>query len=237
MTFWVYFILKSLQFQLYNNESEQRRAFRKTLETFFQYGADPRLSFVIHEGANERNRIHAEYLGRRFSGQFTKNKLNGNFRIHKDSYDFIAQKRGKVSLRELIEFWDFENQEAILQLLDRNHKELERESRGESRITMIEETVTSEDLGNQSELTNEFLSESDLKKEEEIPMALLPKSKVFSAWLKAVPWSHTIVFVLGMCPPPINVRFDIAMVVTILITCLLRTFDGGQLFKKVSHTF
>jgi hypothetical protein len=43
---------------------------------------------------------------------------------------------------------------------------------------MIEETVTSEDLGNQSELANEFLSEPDLKKDEEISMALLSKSKV-----------------------------------------------------------
>jgi hypothetical protein len=69
---------------------------------------------------------------------------------------------------------------------------------------MIEETVTSEDLGNQSELTNEFLLESDLKKEEEISMALLSKSKVFGAWLEAVPWSHAIVSVLGICSPPMK---------------------------------
>ena len=122
-----------------------------------------------------------------------------------DSYDFIAQKGRKVSLRELIEFWDFENQDAILQLLDRNLEELERESRGKSRITMIEESVTSEDLGNQSEPTNEFLSESDLKKEEEIPVALLSKSKVFGAWLEAVPWSHLYCI---CCPPPMKVRFE-----------------------------
>jgi hypothetical protein len=73
---------------------------------------------------------------------------------------------------------------------------------------MIEESVTSEDLGNQSELTNEFLSESDLKKEEEIPVALLSKSGVFGAWLETVPWSHCIVSVLGMCPPPMKVRFE-----------------------------
>jgi hypothetical protein len=73
---------------------------------------------------------------------------------------------------------------------------------------MIVETVTSKDLGNQSELTNEFLSESDLKEGEEIPVALLSKSKVFGAWLKAVPRSHCIVAVLGMCPPPMKVRFE-----------------------------
>jgi hypothetical protein len=73
---------------------------------------------------------------------------------------------------------------------------------------MIEETVTSEDLGNQSELANEFLSEPDLKKGEEISMVLLSKSKAFGAWLEAVPWSHAIVSVLGMCPPPMNVRFE-----------------------------
>jgi hypothetical protein len=130
MTFWVHYILYRLPFQPYNSESERRRAFGKTLETFFQYRADPRLSFLTQEGANTRNWIHAEYIGRRLNGPNTKNELKGNFPIHKDSYDFIAQKRGKVSLRELIEFWDFENQEAILQLLDRNLEELERESRG-----------------------------------------------------------------------------------------------------------
>jgi hypothetical protein len=207
MTFWVHFILNSLQVQRYNSYSEQRRAFGKTLETFFQYGADPRLSFLIHEGASEGHLIHAEYVGRRLKGRSINQEPKGNFHIHKDPYDFISQKGEKVSLRELIEFWDFENQEPILQLLDRNLEELERESRGEGRITMIEETVTSEDLGNQSELTNEILSESDLKKEEEIPMTLLSKSKVFGAWLEAIPWIHAIVFVLGMCPPPMNVRF------------------------------
>lgn len=226
MTFWVHFILRSLQFRLYNSESEQRRAFGKTLETFFQYGADPRLSFLIHEGANKRDYIHAEYVGRCLKGSRLnpEDGLNASFYIREGSYDFIAQKGRKVSLRELIEFWDFENQDAILQLLDRNLEELERESRGESRITMIEESVTSEDLGNQYELTNEFLSEPVLKKEEEILMALLSDLKVFGAWLEAVPWSHCIVSVL-------------VLMVTILIACLLRTFNGGQLFKKVSHTF
>ena len=200
MTFWVHFILYSLRVQRSSSESEQRRAFGKTLETFFQYGADPRLSFLIHEGASEGHLTHAEYVGRRLKGRSIKKEPYGDFLIHKDSYDFISQKGEKVSLRELIEFWDFENQESILQLLDRNLEELERESRGEGRITMIEETVTSDDLGNQSELTNEILSESDLKKKEEIPVTLLSKSKVFGAWLEAIPWSHAIVFVLGMCP-------------------------------------
>jgi hypothetical protein len=207
MTFWVHFILYSLRVQRYSSESEQRRAFGKTLETFFQYGADPRLSFLIHEGASEGHLTHAEYVGRRLKGRIIEKEPYGYFLIHKDSYDFISQKGEKVSLRELIEFWDFENQESILQLLDRNLEELARESRGEGRITMIEETVTSEDLGNQSELTNEILSESDLKKKEEIPVTLMSKSRVFGAWLEAIPWSHAIVFVLGMCPPPMNVRF------------------------------
>jgi hypothetical protein len=91
MTFWVHFILCSLSFQPYNSELEQRRALGKMLKTFFQYGADPRLSFLIHEAVNGRNRVHVEYLGRRLNGQITRNRYNGDFGIHKDSYDFISQ--------------------------------------------------------------------------------------------------------------------------------------------------
>jgi len=120
MSVWHRFILYTI---LHKNSwrKPESHVFCQVLETFLEYGADPHLWISASrngesEGRSSDLRITVA-LGRE------RRKVTGIKRQGTDlpsTLQFIVDKHEEVSIRDLIEYWQFENSETLLKLLESN---------------------------------------------------------------------------------------------------------------------
>jgi len=171
MTFWIHFLLRVLSHWIgeeeYEIEEPERLTIGKMIESFLRSGADPRLSFLTSENKiedeveNENDykgypRPEVEYAWKRLRGpRDWDDKIDLGFEILRGLYQMIARNGGRASFRESIPFFEFENQDTILRLIDRNVQELEQKSQGHPEP--IQGTIVSGDEGDSQRLQDQVI--------------------------------------------------------------------------------
>ncbi|KUJ18521.1 uncharacterized protein LY89DRAFT_774366 [Mollisia scopiformis] len=112
------------------------KLFGEMIEAYLRRGADSNLELYIPEESC------AEIMEKISVGKLFRNTFDFEVRTGNNVYEaskrrsiirvtrefhFIFKRGGKASLRDLIEFWAFENEEAILRMMDKNLQQLELE--------------------------------------------------------------------------------------------------------------
>jgi len=204
MTFWVHFILDViLSWPGFGEELETlAKHLRVLIECFLRFRADPRLMVWVAGNKNDDS-LHVEYVGRHLKGPKSESDPNPGFSLEKCSAEaekyFLKRKSAKLSLRDLIPLWHFENEAVILQLIDRNIEELEQKNRREMESGKKDETPAAESSScSSSEITDKGLSEPEPNHSEEPPIVTDTKSWASGVWGSFGAWSKILAFVIGI---------------------------------------
>lgn len=201
MTFWVHFIVKAI-LDFHTGKAEGRRNIGRIIEHFLRFKADPNLLFWISEsqGGSFLRKLHVEVNGRCLKGPKSEGGLNPGFMFKYspsgEEEHILKLKSGKVSFRDLIPYLGFENQDIILQLLDKNAGELER-GHQRTQSTMINETFSSQESGVRFDLEGEPISESELRNLDEPSIARSSDLRVSNILAKFVVWRYPVTFLIG----------------------------------------
>ena len=114
LSFWEHFILVALHSPIFLRNSNWKRGFGEAIEHFLELGADPRLSISISTFGIPHTLIIELKRGSR------KAYVQGS---SIPQLFFIMQNGGNASLREVITFWELDNEKRILELIDVRTKE------------------------------------------------------------------------------------------------------------------
>jgi hypothetical protein len=213
-SFWQQFIFWAAigNYRAQVQETSSRQGLKKTIETFLQYGADPQLLTSISDELHDSiitnsigNYIAEGEIKIEFGREAIKMVIRGFF--VSPELQFIVKQGGKASLRDLVEFWAFDNQEAILQLFDRNLQGQDETSETQDRQQQSEEEGMAQELEiPELESTLQLESEVALKEIEksrevvkvgESVTAYTRDFKDFRSWFEPANWSPVITFWLG----------------------------------------
>jgi hypothetical protein len=226
LSFWQHFIYYIIDHccRVQGQETGSRQMLGDSIETFLQYGADPQLIISISDKLRDlviSSSVGTSILRGGIEINFGREGIKIADYIHYTTPDlrFIATQGGKVSFREMIEFWAFDNQETILQLFDRNIQGENQASETRDHQQPTEKKDATQDLETlRLEPTlqlepdvalKETEEEREVGKEGESTTALNQDFKGFGSWLKPANWSPVITFLLGehvLYYNPCNVR-------------------------------
>lgn len=127
-TFWVLFLIGIVQSDIALYSNKVRHLMAATIEKFLECGADPDVLFSSLPGDSKKYSRKGVVSSRiKLSSDQERRIISQKILIEDYFFDLIPNNGGTMSARELIKLWKFDNEERIMQLLDRNMAEQEKE--------------------------------------------------------------------------------------------------------------
>jgi hypothetical protein len=121
-TFWQAFIGWTVIYMPLNLSPRTRNLFGEVVELFLEYDADPYIRLLVLSDDVDQNSRLVLLVG----GEWREFRVHGILYGGRGMCDiFFLRDEKEFSLRDLIKFWDLENRDTLLQLLDRNIKRRE----------------------------------------------------------------------------------------------------------------
>jgi len=124
--------------------------------------------------------------------------------VRYEMHPYMVKKGGDVSLRDSIEFWELDNKETLLQLIDRNiglQEQAAKEDSGtrDQQPPAEKKSMAQDEDVSEPEPTLQLASESISEKAVEGMVSQAQGAKVFESWLDFMKQSHVVTFLLGEC--------------------------------------
>ncbi|OAL39468.1 hypothetical protein AYO20_01338 [Fonsecaea nubica] len=116
LSFWQHFVLRIGLWMGWSDET--KNVFGEVVESFLAHDADPYV--WISKAFRSRGRRRNEGLEVTFGRERSKTISLEDFDHSEEWFPLLVETGKTASLRDMVEFWNFDNQEAILQLLDAN---------------------------------------------------------------------------------------------------------------------
>ncbi|EXJ68983.1 uncharacterized protein A1O5_07918 [Cladophialophora psammophila CBS 110553] len=201
LSFWQHFLVLKMIHVLHG---ESEKDFGEMIERFLEYDADPHVWVSMLQdsgGVSTSQEVFMKVtLGRERRTTF---EVDAGYVDWKTSPPFAPLGK-EVSLRELIEFFDFDNAKTILQLLDGN-------AEGQERMANVDNAARDHLPGDQQDCMKQDLAVPDpqperqltpqltLEEAEKEPLVLKPSTpKGSSSWLESRAQIPLLSFVLGI---------------------------------------
>ena len=210
ISFWQHFILRAALRCTPEHGAKFHRVLGEIIEKFLRCGADPYFRIFVPKeeharagkpkGSNRYERVGGCEIQLRRG----RRKIEDRVTISTTIFRYMIEKGGDVSLRDLIEFWELDNKETLLQLIDRNIGQQEQAAREDTGIRdqqpLAEEKDMAQDEGvPKPGATLQLASESISEKAEEGVVSQAQDAKFFESWLDSMKQSHVVIFLLGEC--------------------------------------
>jgi hypothetical protein len=196
LTIWEHFIASTLIYGKCSTASrEWKEGFSELVWSFLVNGADYHLSLWVYTKSQPDASLDGVLgIGSRKVARYRSLEKTSPER------QFIEQNGGKASFRELIKFWVFDNEQAILEIIDKDGTEQELVRS----ISAIDESSEGPlFLSGESKVENQLSSDVELKLSSEILAGGVDEVKVQTIYAKAkdrlgsVEWGYMITFSLG----------------------------------------
>ena len=142
LSFWQLFISWALAYKKPDRENNRRSKHKRLgelIEKFVKYGADSQMCISIQKEMNGHSKL-----------TFGKDQQNWLTRKHISICgltEFTGGKGGTISVRELIQYWKLDNNDILLQLIDRNLAEQEQGAKESWKDHEQSETDLTQDVG------------------------------------------------------------------------------------------
>jgi hypothetical protein len=211
VSFWHAFALASVLQDSLERDPSYWTVFEESVEIFLIHGADPLLWIEFKDTNNPITSGEPGCSG--VTLEITLDKEQRKFLINGSTLSsqfvkFLLGKGGRVSLRDLVDYWKLQDKEKILQLLDRN-AEIGRDpsvpateiipnpsSEAPLEIELDEQTLKKEDI-TEPKLTLSNSMQRTTRDPEEVGKAFERRSAPSKSWSQIVSSSHAITFMLG----------------------------------------